>query len=492
MHLSVDLILLVVPALLLASVFASKAASRFGVPALLVFLAMGMLAGSEGPGGIYFDNPFLAQSIGVFALVLILFSGGLSTEWSAIKPVFLRGLSLATLGVLVTAGLVGWFSSRLFGLSPLQGLLLGAIVSSTDAAAVFAVLKARGAGLKRRLEPLVEFESGSNDPMAVLLTVGFIELMQNPGKSAVELCLGFAWQVAVGALVGWGMARAMKAAMTRVKLEYEGLYPVMMLCLALLTYGLTATLRGSGFLAVYLAGIVLARGEFPHKRNVVRFHDGVAWLAQIAMFLVLGLLVFPSQLAGVAVPGMIVCFFLIFVARPAGVFLSLLFARMSFAEKTMVSWAGLRGAAPIILATFPLLAGIPGSQLLFNLVFFTVLLSVLLQGTSISFVARRLGVDAPPEKKIRSPIELEQTEGMDADLVELLVPYGGAAAGRAIHEIGVPTGCLITLVCRDEKFIVALGKTVLEEGDVVLALVREEDKAALQAVIGKMGTRQKE
>jgi cell volume regulation protein A len=387
--------IIVVAVALLVSVLVSKVSDRFGIPALLLFLIIGMLAGSDGPGGLHFDDPALAQSVGVVSLVLILFSGGLDTEWKAVRPVMRESLLLATLGVLLTAIAVGLFAKVLLGVPLAHGMLLGSIVSSTDAAAVFSVLRSKGIHLKGRLKPLLELESGSNDPMAIFLTVGMIGIITQPDLSPLSLITVFVRQMAIGAVLGLAMGKATVWLVQRLRLGYEGLYPVLTLAMVLFTFGLTAGLGGSGFLAVYVAGMVIGQPEFAQKRGLLHFHDGLAWLMQIAMFLTLGLLVFPSRLWPVAGVSLIIALCLMLVARPLAVFASLIPSALSWREKVFVSWVGLRGAAPIILATFPSLAGLPEADLIFHTVFFVVLTSVLLQGASIAAAARLLSVDAP-------------------------------------------------------------------------------------------------
>jgi len=355
--------------LLLLSVLVSKISDRFGVPTLLLFLVLGMLAGSDGPGGIAFDDPAAAQFIGVVALVQILFAGGLDTEWERVRPVLKEGLLLATVGVLITALVTGLFATVLLGFPLLEGLLLGAIVSSTDAAAVFSVLRSKGVGLKGQLQPLLELESGSNDPMAIFLTVGLSQLITQPDSSPLGLLGLFLLQMLVGGVAGYLMGRVMLFLVNRLKLGYEGLYPVLILSMAFLTFGLTDLLGGSGFLAVYLAGLVLGHHDFIHKRSLVRFNDGLAWLMQIAMFLTLGLLVFPSELVPIIGVGLLMAFCLIFIARPLGTFVGLLPSAFRWRGKAFISWVGLRGAVPIVLATFPLLNQIPQADLIFNVVF---------------------------------------------------------------------------------------------------------------------------
>jgi cell volume regulation protein A len=392
---SIEALFIIFSALTILSILTIKLSIRFGIPSLVLFLVIGMLAGSDGPGGLYFDNPALVQSFGVTALVFILFSGGLDTEWEGVRPVLWGGLSLSTIGVFLTAISVGWFVSVVQGLSFLEGLLLGAIVSSTDAAAVFMVLRARNATLPRKLANLVELESGSNDPMGVVLTVAIIQLLTTPSTSMAELFWFFMVQMTVGAVLGVGMGELIRWTLNTLKLELTGIYPVLTVAFALLTYGVTAELKGSGFLAVYLAGLFLRRRPVAHRRSLVQFHDGLAWLMQIAMFLILGLQVFPARLLPIAGVGLIVALFLIFVARPLSVHVALAFSGLSFREQSLVAWVGLRGAVPIVLATFPVLAGVRHADTIFHLVFFIAVTSVLLQGPPIPWITKMLRLDRP-------------------------------------------------------------------------------------------------
>lgn len=482
-YIATEYILLGAAVLLLLSVFASKASGRLGVPSLLLFLIVGMLAGSDGPGGIHFDDPYLTQLLGVVALSFILFAGGLDTDWASVRPVLWQGLALSTVGVFITAVLVGWFAASLLNFTLLEGLLLGAIVSSTDAAAVFVVLRSKKVSLKGPLKPLLELESGSNDPMAVLLTIGFISLLTRQDSSFLGIIpLGIV-QMALGAAMGYVIGRGIVYLVNHIKLEYDGLYPVLSLSFVILTYGLTAALKGNGFLAVYIAGLVMGNRKFIHKRSLLRFHDGLAWLMQIAMFLTLGLLVFPSRLVHIIGAGLLISAFLMLAARPLGVFLTLLPFRMGFREKTMVSWVGLRGAVPIILATFPLVAGIPKADMIFNIVFFIVLTSALLQGTSIPFVARRLGLEAPLPVIPASPIECEPSGKMRCDLTEVEVPGASAIADRQIVDIKFPEGALIALIGRDGEFFVPTGSTVIKPGDRLLILSDKDVLAKARSLI---------
>jgi potassium/hydrogen antiporter len=480
---SVEHILVAASVLLFLSILASKASAKLGIPALLMFLALGMLAGSDGPGGIYFDNALLAQSVGVVALAIILFSGGLDTQWAIVRPVIWKGLALSTIGVFITAFLVGLFATVVLDFSLTEGVLLGAIVSSTDAAAVFSVLRARSVGLKGQLRPLLELESGSNDPMAVFLTIGITRILANPATGVFDLVTMFIQQMILGAVMGYVIGKVIILLINRLSLEYEGLYPVLTLSLILLTYGSTALFGGNGFLAVYIAGLVMGNNDFVHRRSIMRFSDGLTWLMQITMFLVLGLLVFPSRLLPIAGIGLLVSVFLIFIARPIGVFIPLAFAKMGFNEKAMISWVGLRGALPIILATFPLIAGLPQADIIFNLVFFIVLTSVLLQGTSIPLIARWLRVDAPATPKPKYPLEFEPTGSINSELANIEVPTNSLIVGKRIVEIGFPRGALIVLIGRGDDFIVPRGGTVLEAEDALLVLADKADLDRTHSIV---------
>ncbi len=384
--------LLISSILLFLSIVAWIASHRLGIPALLLFLGIGMLAGSDGPGGIYFNNAAIAESIGVVALAFILFAGGLDTQWRVVRPALGAAVALATIGVLITAVVVAIFAVLIAHMSILEGLLLGGMLSATDAAAVFSVLGARKLHLSGKLLPLLELESGLNDPMAVFLTIGLIRLLTNPHESIFAVLLLFLQQIGIGAISGLALGWGAILIISRLKFDIEGLYPVLTIALVLLTYGLTATLGGSGFLAVYLVGLMLGNSRLRRVDQLNRFHDGLAWVMQIGMFLVLGLLVFPSHLPALLGIGLLITGVSVFVARPVSVLLVLLPTKMDLREKLFVSWVGLRGAVPIVLATFALLAGLRDGAFLFDLVFFVVLASVLLQGTSVPFVAKWLGV----------------------------------------------------------------------------------------------------
>jgi cell volume regulation protein A len=481
-----ELLFLIAAAVLLLSVFASKFAVRSGIPALLLFLVIGMLAGSDGPGGIYFDDPWLSQSVGVLALAFILFSGGLDTQWNQIRPVLASGLALSTFGVLITTGLMGLFAHLAFELSLLEGLLLGAIVSSTDAAAVFSILRGKGVRLRDRLSQMLEMESGSNDPMAVFLTIGLIQLLRDPSLSALSLLPLFAQQMGLGFALGIGLGLALRAVVNRLNLEYDGLYPVLTISGVLLIYGATAMVGGNGFLAVYLAGLIMGSGDFIHKRSLVSFHDGLAWLVQITMFLTLGLQVFPSEVIPLAGDGLLAALFLIAVARPASVFIALAFSPLTIREKLLIAWVGLRGAAPIVLATFPQLAGLAQGDVIFNLVFFIVLTSVLLQGTLIIPAAKLLRVYEPDDPH-EAEREFASARGRIGDyLTELIVPHECVVDGKRILDLGLPPGVLIVLIGRGEELFVPGGATLIRGGDSLLLLADQSLQEDLMAWSAQM------
>jgi len=479
-----SLTLLVMGVLVFASIVASRVSDRLGLPALVFFLGIGMLAGSDGPGGIQFDNAPVANFVGTIALAYILFSGGVDTNWRIIRPVLGRGIVLSTLGVMLTALLVGLFAWLALGFTLPAALLLGAIISSTDAAAVFSVLRGRGVGLKGNLKPLLELESGSNDPMAIFLTLGMTQILTMPEFSWGTLLPAFAVNMAVGLAVGMGTGRLGGLILNWIRMDFEGLYPVLSMSLVLLTFGAAEFCWGNGFLAVYVAGIVLNGTDFPHKRYVVKFHDGLAWLMQIGMFLVLGLLVFPSQLPGVALMALSVSAFLMFVARPVAVAAGLWGSAFSRQERLLVAWTGLRGAVPIVLATFPLMAGYEHAILIFDVVFFIVLTSVLIQGTLLMPVARFLKVDEPLASRPAFSLAIEQRGQAQGNTREVEILPNMAVVGRAVADLDVPPEVLILLIGRGDGFVVPRGQTRIEPYDTLLMLGDEEKlKEAIQIIL---------
>ena len=479
-----ELALLVTGLLLLVSLVVGRVGGRLGVPGLLLFLGVGMLAGTDGLG-IEFSNYTLAQGLGTLALCFILFQGGLSTDWRETRPVVPRGLVLATLGVLLTAGVMATFAHYVLSLPWLMAWLLGAIVSSTDASAVFSVLRERQLALTGDIAPLLEFESGGNDPMAVFLTVGILTLIEQPELGVVSIVPLFIKQMVIGAVLGFALGRLGLRALRRLPLQFEGLYPVLTIAIALLIFGGAAVAGGSGFLAVYIAGVIIGNATFTHKRSLLSFHDGLSWLMQVLMFLTLGLLVNPHELLPTAGAAMLAALVLVFVARPLSVFASLLPFGMPLREVSMVAWVGLRGAVPIVLATFPLLAGVPYAQSLFNVVFFMVLTSVLLQGTTLPQVARLLGVRGTFEEPTHHPISFTPTGRGKNDMVEVEVGSGSPADGAMIMDLPLPEEALIMLVHRQGEYLVPKGPTELRGGDSLLVLATpselDELRRCLQA-----------
>jgi cell volume regulation protein A len=471
--LNANLFILLAAVLLLAGVLLSKTSSRLGVPSLLLFLGLGMLAGSEGLLGVEFEDFALAQRYGIVALAFILFSGGAGTAWQDIRPVLAPGLALATVGVLLSAVVLGALAAAILGLPLQEGMLLGSVIASTDAAAVFSILRSRGVGIVPRLRNLLELESGSNDPAAVFLTVGIIALIQGAAGGVRDLLQLFAVQMGVGLVAGWLLARGVVALINRLHLEYDGLYPVLTIAFVLLTYEGTAWLGGSGFVATYVAGLTIANEEFLHKRSLLRFHDAIAWLMQISMFVLMGLLVFPSQLIPVAGQAVLVATVLMLIARPVAVLLTLVPFRVPARETAFVSWVGLRGATPIILATFPVVAGIPDATTIFNVVFFVVLLSVLAQGTTIPLAARRLKVAAPFMASDRYTFDAVIAGDEGHGLRQLSIEDGSPAAGRSVVSLGLPAGVLLVLVYRDGRIFTPQGGTRLQAGDRVLLLAQD-------------------
>ncbi|NOT75880.1 MAG: potassium/proton antiporter [Cyclobacteriaceae bacterium] len=476
MKLSVENVLLFGSVLLFISVIASKTSFKFGIPTLILFLIVGMLAGSDGPGGIYFNDPKIAQFLGVVALTFILFSGGLDTKWESVKPVLRNGISLSTIGVFITTVSVGLFCSYLLNFTVPEGLLLGAIVSSTDAAAVFSILRSRSIGLKGTIRPLLEFESGSNDAMAYFLTISFIYLVQEQDASIVSLIPKFFTGMILGAASGYFFGRVMIWVVNKIKLDIVGLYPVLILSLVFFTFSFTDTIGGNGFLAVYISAIILGNSNFIHKKSMMKFYDGQAWLMQIVMFLTLGLLVFPLQIVPIIPQGLLISLFLILVARPLSVFIALSFAHdLNFRKKLFISWVGLRGAAPIVFATYPLLAHIHYADMIFNLVFFISLSSVLLQGTTLPLMAKWLHVSVPPKLKRKFPLDIELKDDSRSELIELDIPEDSPAVGKAVVQLKLPKTALIVLIHREDKYLTADGDTIIQPMDHLLIMADNTD-----------------
>ena len=465
-------LILVAAALLAAGIGASLLASRVRLPGLLLFLALGMAIGSDGLGWIDFNNYELARTIGVVALALILFEGGLTAGFDEIRPVLRGSLSLAILGTIGTAVICGFAAAWLFDLSTLQGMLLGAIISSTDGAAIFALL--RESRLRRRLARTLEGEAGFNDPVAVLLVIGFIEWIQQDDYGVLDMALLFVREMGIGAAVGIAVGMLAVPGLRNARLASPGLYPVATLATAGLAYGGAASLHGSGFLAAYLAGLVLGSARIPAKQTVVVFHEGLAWVAQIVMFLALGLLVFPSQLDDVWLEGTALALVLVFIARPLTAALATAFEPFTAGERLVLGWAGLRGAVPVVLATFPVIEGLDPDREFFNIVFFAVVISTLLQGGTVEWLAQRLGVTTSEPALPRPLMETGTVRRLGAEIVEYPVGTDDAIVGQLVRELGLPRDALLSVIVRGEEALLPRGSTRIEADDRLHVMVREE------------------
>ena len=468
-------------ALLAGGLLASLVAGRVRVPSLLLFLGLGMLVGSEGFGWIPFDDYELARSIGIIALALILFEGGLNSGLAEVRPVLGASISLATVGTALTALIAGAASTLLFDFSLLEGLLLGSILASTDGAAIFALL--RESTLRRRLAQTLEGESGMNDPIAVIFVLACIEALTDPGFGwgdavlllGVELLLG----AAIGLVVGWLAVQGFR----RAQLATPGLYPVASLATAALAFGGADVAHGSGFLAVYIAGLMLGSAAVPARQTVAAVHQGLGWVAQLAMFTTLGLLVFPGELGDVALEGTILALVVLFAARPVAVFVALLPTRFSFRERLVLDWAGLRGAVPVVLATFPVIEGVEGSLELFNIVFFAVLLSTLLQGSTFEWVARRLGMTTNQPALPRPLVEAGTIRRLGAEVLEYPVSADDAIAGAAVRDLGLPREAVVNVIVRGDQAIPPRGSTRLRPGDRLHVLLRSAAAKQVPALL---------
>lgn len=479
-------LILVAGALLAAGLAASFVAGRLRVPSLVLFLGIGMLVGSDALGWISLDDYRLARSIGIVSLALILFEGGLTSSFAHLRPVLGAATALATIGTVLTAVFVGLIASALFGSSLEQGLLMGAVLASTDGAAIFALL--RGSALAGKLMYTLEGESGLNDPVAVLLVFVFIGLLTQPGYGAGDVVVLLVRELGIGLAIGVIVGSGAVAVLRRARLSTAGLYPVASLAVAALAYGGADTLDGSGFLAVYLAGLVLGSSTIPAERTVVSFHQGLGWLAQVAMFLTLGLLVFPSQLADVAGRGTIAALALVLVARPLAVALTTLPFDYSWAERLLLGWAGLRGAVPVVLATFPVIGHVPGSLRLFDVVFFVVVVSTLVQGTSFEALARRLGLTTRETALPRPLTELGAVRRLGAELAEYVIASDDAIAGAYVRDLGLPRDAVVSLIVRDDRAIAPRGSTRLRAGDELHLLIDEESAHRFPSLLRRWRT----
>ena len=469
-------ILLLGAVLIFASILVSKMGYRFGLPSLLLFLIVGMIFGTDGLG-LQFDGVHQAQFIGMMALSIILFSGGMDTKISEIRPIMLPGILLSTVGVLLTTALTGafiFFISHWSGLdiymSLTVSLLLAATMSSTDSASVFNILRSQKMNLKQNLRPLLELESGSNDPMAYMLTIVLISIASTASASVGGIAIDFVIQIVLGALAGFALGKFAVWVFNKIDLSNSSLYPILLLSIVFFTFTITALLKGNGYLAVYIAGIVVGNAKIVNRRETQTFFNGLTWLVQIVMFLTLGLLVNPHELIGVAPVALLIGLFMMLVARPISVFACLLpFKGLSNKSRIFTSWVGLRGAVPIIFATYPVVAGIDGSDQIFNIVFFITLVSLIFQGSTISWFAKRLKLDLPMGKE-GNDFGVELPDEIDTSLTDLTVTDGMLANGAKLADMKLPKGTLVMIIKRGSNYIVPNGSIELQTGDKLLLI----------------------
>jgi cell volume regulation protein A len=479
----VDQLILLGAVLLIVGIVSSKFSNRIGLPVLVLFLVVGMLAGEDGVGGLEFDNFAAAHAIGTAALAVILFDGGLQTRTTALRAVWKPAALMATVGVLLTAAVTGAAASYFLDLPLLTGMLLGSIVASTDAAAVFAVLRSQGVHLRERIAATLEIESGSNDPMAIFLTVGLIEVLSGRLTLGWDMARLFAAQMGIGTVVGIGAGWVAVRVINRINLSAAGLYPVLAAACGFIAFGLAAALGGSGFLAIYLAGIVIGNSRVVFQRGTFLFTDALAWMGQIAMFVVLGLLSTPSELLPVAAGSLLIAAVLIFVARPVAVVPLLWPFRFSIREQVLIAWVGLKGAVPIILATFPMMSGLPEGRALFNVVFFVVLVSAILQGWTLPVLATALGLQTPVAPAPAVSLELMSLRDVNADIVDYRVEPSSRLVSRSVKDLHLPDGAILAMISRGSRLIAPRGSTELQANDHLFIIAGADSRAALDAAL---------
>ena len=480
MEFNAENILLLGAVLIFCSILVSKTGYRFGIPSLLIFLIVGMLFGTDGLG-LEFGNAGQAQFIGMMALSIILFSGGVDTKISEIKPVLTPGILLSTLGVLTTTALTGLFIfyiSHWTGLdihmSLVVSLLLAATMSSTDSASVFSILRSQRMNLKHNLRPMLELESGSNDPMAYMLTIVLIQLVGNNDAGGWQILVDFSFQFVLGGLAGFGIGKFMVWINNKINLSNTSLYPILTLSLVFFTFTVTDLFKGNGYLAVYIAGIVMGNAKTIHRKETETFFDGLTWLVQIVMFLTLGLLVNPHELIAVAPTALLIGIFMMTIARPLSVILCLLpFRNLTNKARLFVSWVGLRGAVPIIFATYPVVSNIEGADQIFNIVFFITLLSLILQGSTISAFARKLDLALPIEKT-GNDFGIELPEEINSSLNDMTVTEEMLTNGSQLADMKLPKGTLVMIIKRGDEYIVPNGTVSLHIGDKLLLISEKQ------------------
>lgn len=470
----IDQIILLAAILIIFGIVSSKLSARLGLPVLVLFLMVGMLAGEDGPGGIVFDNAEIAHALGSLALAIILFDGGLQTPMTSVRQVWKPASVLATFGVLVTAIITGVAAAYILDLSLFYGLLIGAIVGSTDAAAVFSLLRNAGIHINPRLKATLEIESATNDPMAIFLTVGLLEVLVKGLEPGTGLLMLFVQQMGIGSVVGLAAGWLSVRIINRIHLTTSGLYPVMVAAFGLLAFGVAANLGGSGFLAIFIAGVVIGNSRFVFQRSTFLFHDGLAWLGQIIMFVILGLLINPSTLLDVWFEGLLIALVLTLLARPLSVLPVLKLFGFSMREITLVSWVGLRGSVPIILAIYPLMYGLPGAELIFSVVFFVVLISATVQGSTLPLMARALGLTEPAPATPAATLEITALGDVDADIVEYQLGGSSRASGRRLSQMALPDGTVVAMITRGNEVIPPRGSTFLLAGDHLFIVMKPE------------------
>ncbi len=473
-------LILLAGVLMAAGIVAALIADRVRIPGLLLFLGLGMLAGSEGVGGIAFNDPELTRTLGTIALVLIIFEGGLNAGWGEIRPVLGTAISLATLGTLLTALIAGLAAKWIIGLDTLEAMIVGSAIAATDSAAIFAVL--RGSNLQRRVARSLEGESGMNDPVALLLVVGFIDWIQEPGFGAADMVLLFAIKLAIGTAFGLGLGWAARRAFHQLDASTPGIYPVASIAVAGISYGLTEILGGSGLLAVYLTALSLGTGDLPGRQTAATFHQGLGWVAQITLFFLLGLLVFPGDLGNLATEGLLLSGVLILIARPAAAVAATLLSPFDMRQRLMLGWAGLRGATPIWLATFPVVAGVAAGERLFDLVFFVVLTSTLIQGASFEPLARRLRITTTEPALPRRLHESGRIRELGGDIVVHRVRPGAAIDGHVVRDLELPREALVNVIVRDGRAIPPRGSTEIRAEDELHVLVQGERRDEVETL----------
>ncbi|HET8976321.1 MAG TPA: potassium/proton antiporter [Solirubrobacterales bacterium] len=476
-------LILVAGILLALGIVAALLADRVKVPGLILFLGLGMLVGSEGIAGVEFDDAELTRTLGTIGLVLILFEGGLAAGWREIRPVLVTAVSLATLGTIMTAVAAGFAAVWIFDLGTLEGLIIGSAIAATDSAAIFAVL--RGSTLRRRLARTLEGESGMNDPVALLLVTGFIAWIEEPGYGLADMAGGLVLKLAIGAVLGVGVGWAAREAFRRLNYPTQGLYPVASIATAGISYGLAEVGHGSGFLAVYLTALMLGSPTTPGRRTIVAFHQGLGWVSQIALFFLLGLLVFPSQLWDVAGEGLLLSAILMFAVRPLAALVASLPERFSLRERLMLGWAGLRGAIPIWLATFPVVAGIESSEEIFNIIFFVVVTSTLIQGTTFEGLADRLGLTTSEPALPKPLVETGTIRRLGGEVFAHRVEPDAAIVGRPVRDLRLPRQAIVNVIVRGGEAIPPRGSTEIEAGDELHVLVRAEVRDEVEELVGR-------